>query len=200
MLKPYAESCEQNKDPIFNVIEPYLRDKKSVLEIGSGTGQHAVYFAQKLLHLIWHTSDRLQYHDGITRWLNDAGLGNIKKPVVLDVSHSTWPQISVDVVYSANTTHIMHWQDVEALFEGVGHLLNDAGLFFLYGPFNFSGKFSSESNRRFDQHLKSCDSLSGIRNFEDLNTLAELIKLKFIKKHKMPCNNHILVWEKYKFY
>ncbi len=196
MLKPYAESCDQNKDPIFNVIEPYLIDQRSVLEIGSGTGQHAVYFAQKLQHLVWHTSDRPQYHDGIARWLNAAGLGNIKKPILLDMSHSTWPQISIDVVYSANTTHIMSWQDVEALFEGVGHLLNEAGLFLLYGPFNFSGEFSSESNKLFDQYLKTRDPLSGIRNFEDLNTLAKLTKLKFIKNHKMPCNNHILAWEK----
>ena len=196
MTKPYAESCEQNKDPIFKVIEPYLKDQKSVLEIGSGTGQHAVYFSQKLQHLIWYSSDRLEYHNGITQWINDANLDNAKEPILLDVSLSIWPEIDVDTVYSANTTHIMHWQDVEALFDGVGSLLNASGLFLLYGPFNFAGEFTSESNQRFDQHLKYRDPLSGIRNFEDLNILASSAKLDFIHNHEMPCNNHILVWKK----
>ena len=196
MAKPYAESCDQNRDPIFQVIEPYLASRNNVLEIGSGTGQHAVYFAEKSPHLIWHTSDRAEYHSGIIKWLDDSCLENMNRPVVLDVSHSPWPMINVDAVFSANTTHIMHWQDVEALFDGVGNVLTETGVFILYGPFNFDGRFTSDSNLQFDQRLKSRDPFSGIRNFEDLDELAELAGLQFVNNHEMPHNNRTLVWQK----
>ncbi len=196
MIKPYSESCDQNQLPILNVIKPYLEIQNAVLEIGSGTGQHAVFFAKKLPHLIWYTSDREEYHDAITQWLNEAKLDNTKKPITLDVSHSTWPKITVDTIFSANTTHIMHWLDVKNLFCGVGKLLTKSGLFLLYGPFNFNGKFTSASNQQFDQNLKNRDPLSGIRNVEDLMALAFSAALNFIEDHPMPHNNRLLVWQK----
>lgn len=196
MQKPYAESCDQNKDPIFAVIKSYLIERSSVLEIGSGTGQHAIYFAEKLPHLTWYTSDREQYHNGIIQWLDEAKLTNARKPFLLDVSRSSWPETTVDAVFSANTSHIMHWHDVQATFSGVGKILNDDGIFLLYGPFNFAGKYTSESNQQFDYRLKSRDPMSGIRNFEDLDQLANQAGLQFQKVFDMPCNNKILSWQK----
>ena len=196
MQKPYSESCGQNRDPILEVISPLLANNRAVLEIGSGTGQHAVYFAEKLPHLLWYTSDCIEYHAGINSWLEDAGLDNTLAPVELNVSTSSWPDIEVDAVFSANTAHIMHWNDVEAMFEGVGKLLGSNAKFLLYGPFNYGHRYTSDSNARFDDWLKDRDPESGIRNFEDLNQLAELAGLKLIRDYEMPVNNRILYWKK----
>jgi cyclopropane fatty-acyl-phospholipid synthase-like methyltransferase len=196
MIKPCAESCEQNRGPILTVIRPLLENCDSVLEIGSGTGQHAVYFAAQMPHLVWHTSDCAQNLPGINLWLDDAGLENVRRPVELDVSRSTWPQISVDVIFSANTVHIMHWREVEALFTGAGEILNEGGGFLLYGPFNYRGGYTSASNASFDRWLKSRDPDSGIRDFEELDRLARLTGLHLVNDFEMPSNNRILYWRR----
>lgn len=195
-MKPYSEPCERNRDPIFAVIQPLLAARRAVLEIGSGTGQHAVYFAAKLPHLIWHTSDREMYHAGIQQWLDEAALENVRPPLSLDVTQTPWPAMTVDAVYSANTAHIMHWPEVEAMFAGVGGLLPAGGIFLLYGPFNDHGCYTSDSNRRFDEQLKSRDSLSGIRDAEALDRLAQQAQLQARGDVAMPANNRILWWEK----
>lgn len=195
-MKPYADSCDQNRDPILSVIQPLLRHCSQVLEIGSGTGQHAVYFAEKLPHLVWHTSDCVEYHAGISMWLSEAGLENTRGPIELNVSASTWPVQRFDAVFSANTAHIMHWPEVEAMFSGVGAVLGSGGQFLLYGPFNYNNKYSSDSNARFDRWLKDRDPESGIRNFEDLNHLAQRAGMKLKHDFEMPVNNRILYWEK----
>lgn len=195
-IKPFSEACEENKDPILQVIEPLLTQCQTVLEIGSGTGQHAVYFAQNLPHLQWHTSDVLANHAGIQQWLTAAALPNTHAPLCLDVLHDPFPTLSVDAVFSANTTHIMGWDAVQALFVGVGHLLSQGGLFILYGPFNYGGQFTSESNARFEQWLKARDPQSGIRDFDDLNRLANAAGMTCLHDFTMPVNNRILVWQK----
>ncbi|MGD2116740.1 MAG: DUF938 domain-containing protein [Chromatiales bacterium] len=195
-MKPFAESCEQNREPIFNVIRPLLADRRAVLEIGSGTGQHAVYFAEKLPHLVWHTSDRAENHAGIHMWLDEAQLDNTRAPLQLDTRVSQWPQLDVDAVFSANTVHIMHWPDVEALFAGVGRLLPGDGLFMLYGPFNYHGEYTSDSNARFDDWLKQRDPLSGVRDVDDLNELAASAGMQLHEDFAMPANNRILCWRK----
>ena len=195
-MKPYSTSCDENRDPILSVIQPILADCSHVLEIGSGTGQHAVYFAQKLPHLVWYTSDCVENHDGITKWLDEAGLDNTRGPLDLNVSTSEWPHLTLDAVFSANTLHIMHWTDVEAMFAGVGYVLNKAGRLLVYGPFNFAGRYTSDSNARFDQYLRSRDPDSGIRNFEDLDVLARQAGLDLKHDYPMPVNNRILYWEK----
>ncbi len=195
-MKPYSEACDENREPILGVIQPLLKHCASVLEIGSGTGQHAVYFAGKMPHLIWQTSDCLEYHAGINLWLHESGLENARPPIELDVSRSEWPEQRFDAVFSANTAHIMHWPDVAAMFSGVGSLLSAGGRFLLYGPFNYNDRFTSESNARFDAWLKSRDPASGIRNFEDLNKLAGLAGMRFRRDYEMPVNNRILYWEK----
>lgn len=195
-MKPYSEACERNRDPIFAVIQPLLAARRAVLEIGSGTGQHAVYFAAKLPHLIWHTSDRGMYHAGIQLWLDEAALENVRPPLALDVTQTPWPAMTVDAVYSANTAHIMHWPEVEAMFAGVGGLLPAGGIFLLYGPFNDHGCYTSDSNRRFDEQLKSRDPLSGIRDADALDRLAQQAQMQARGDVAMPANNRILWWEK----
>lgn len=195
-MKPYSESCVQNRDPILSIIEPLFRDRKDVLEIGSGTGQHAVYFAARMPHLTWHTSDLAENHAGIRAWLAEAALPNTTGPVSLDVRDRAWSAPGADAVFSANTTHIMHWDSVVALFEGVGKLLVHEGLFCLYGPFNYGGQYTSESNAQFDEWLHERDPLSGIRDFEDLDRLAGQAGMRLEHDYAMPANNRILCWRK----
>ena len=195
-MKPYSESCDQNRQPILSVIKPLLTECTSVLEIGSGTGQHAVYFAERLPHLVWHTSDCVENHTGINMWLQEAGLENIRGPIELDVSSSAWPHTAFDAVFSANTAHIMHSPDIEAMFSGIGRALSTGGHFLLYGPFNYGNQYTSESNASFDNWLKSRDPYSGIRNFEDLDSLARQAGMVLRNDYEMPANNRILYWVK----
>ena len=195
-MKPFAESSEQNKVPIYTALKQYLQSVESVLEIGSGTGQHAVFLAEKLPHLTWIASDKEEYHAGIRMWLQDAGLENTRGPLLLDVNQSDWPVKQIDAVFSANTVHIMGWPSVENMFAGIGRVLNSKGKFCLYGPFNYNGQFTSESNARFDIWLKQKDPVSGVRDYEALQILAEKAGLDFIKDIEMPANNRVLVWAK----
>ncbi len=186
----------QNQVPILQVIKPLLANSRSVLEIGSGTGQHAVYFAKALPHLIWHTSDVSENHPGISMWLNEAKLTNTRTPIELDVTQSSWPSIEVDAAFSANTVHIMGWPEVGSFVRGIGQLLKSGGLFCLYGPFNYNGHFTSESNAQFDLWLKQRNSKSGIRDFEAINELAQSVDLTLHDDYEMPANNRILCWRK----
>jgi cyclopropane fatty-acyl-phospholipid synthase-like methyltransferase len=195
-MKPYAESCDENREPILSVIQSLLKGCSTVFEVGSGTGQHAVYFAEKLPHLVWYTSDCSEHHAGIKMWLQEAGLENTPAPVELNVSTSAWPQQKFDAVFSANTVHIMHWSEVEAMFAGAGAILSGGGRFMLYGPFNYDNQYTSESNASFDSWLKSRDPESGIKNFEDLDKLAQQAGMLFRYDYEMPANNRILYWEK----
>lgn len=195
-MKPYSESCAQNQEPILAVLRQVFKESRNVLEIGSGTGQHAIHFAQNLPHLIWQTSDLPQNHTGIKEWLVEAGLKNILPPLTLDVSRSQWPRVFYDGVFSANTTHIMSWPEVEAMFAGIELCLLEKGFFCLYGPFNYQGKYTSASNEYFDQMLRAQDPVMGIRDFEDLNTLAKKHSLALSADFAMPANNRSLVWQK----
>lgn len=194
MTKPYSPACDNNSEPIFAVIGPLLKEARAVLEIGSGTGQHAVHFAARLPHLEWYTSDVRENHDGIRMWLQEAQLANAMPPLLLDVREDEWPELNVDAVFSANTAHIMHYESVAAMFYGTGKLLRKGGLFLLYGPFNFNNHYTSDSNRRFDAMLRERDQGSGIRNFEDLDEIAVQSGLVFSEVYAMPANNHILSW------
>jgi cyclopropane fatty-acyl-phospholipid synthase-like methyltransferase len=194
-MKPFSEACEENKRPILGVLKRLFVDVQEVLEVGSGTGQHAVYFAEAMPHLYWQTSDRDENHPGIRAWLEEKSLSNTGYPLQLNVTED-WPARTYDAVFSANTTHIMSWSEVEHFFQGVGQVLRRDGYFVLYGPFNFAGTYISESNRQFDQWLQQRDPLSGIRNFEDLDALATQQGLVFAEDIEMPVNNRILVWRK----
>ena len=201
VLKPFAESCEQNKQVILDIIRPVLMDADHVLDIGSGTGQHAVFFAAAMPHLFWYPSDRQEAIAGIQMWLDEYYAhpqtpDNIAPPIELDVMQENWPPIDVDAVFTANTLHIMHWQAVQQLFARVSSVLNDQGDMLIYGPFNYNGEYTSDSNRQFDQWLKNRDPQSGIRDLDDLHKLAEQNNLYLKHDYPMPANNRILHWKK----
>ncbi|MCW8931971.1 MAG: class I SAM-dependent methyltransferase [Gammaproteobacteria bacterium] len=200
IIKPFSESCEQNKEVILNTIQPLLSSRHNVLEIGSGTGQHAIYFSQAMPHLQWHTSDRYEALSGIQMWLDefcsDDRLSNVHPPIVLDVAQSNWPALNVDAIFTANTLHIMNWNEVQIFFKHAPKLLNHDGILLIYGPFNYDGKYTSKSNEHFDSWLKSRDSESGIRDFSELEKLATEGGLTFLDDYEMPENNRILCWKK----
>ncbi|MEW5966242.1 MAG: DUF938 domain-containing protein [Pseudomonadota bacterium] len=194
--KPYAESCEQNRAPILAVLREVFADRRRVLEIGSGTGQHAVYFAPELPHLVWQTADVPAHHAGIRRWLDDAALPNVLPPLALDANDTRWHGGRYDAVFSANTLHIMRWAEVEMCFAGIGAVLEPGGVLAIYGPFNYRGKFTSESNARFDAWLKARDPASGVRDFEAVDALAQAQGLVLWQDVAMPANNRTLVWRR----
>jgi len=196
MEKPFAESCVENRAPIFEVLRPRLDDCTRLLEVGSGTGQHAVYFAADLPHLVWQTSDRAENHPGIRVWLDEAGLANVEPPLCLDVLTDRWPAGPYDAVFSANTAHIMPMEAVEAMFRGAGQALAPGGKFLLYGPFNYDGRFTSPSNQQFDAWLKQRDPAMGIRDLAWLSGLAAAAGMVLIEDIEMPVNNRTLVWQK----
>lgn len=195
-MKPYSESCEQNQQPILDVLREEFADSSKVLEIASGTGQHAVFFGRALPHLSWHTSELAQNHAGIQAWLDEAQLPNVRAPVAIDVNAAAWPIERVDAVFNANTVHIVSWPGVERMFAGIGRVLDVGGIVCMYGPFNYDGKFTTESNARFDAWLKSRDPASGVRDFEAINLLAEAQGLSLLKDISMPGNNRTLVWKR----
>ncbi len=193
--KPFAEAAHQNRDDILNVLREAFADVSRVLEIGSGTGQHAVYFAEHLDYLLWQTSDKTHMLEGIQLWINHATLANTPDPITLDVN-SAWPTEKYDAVFAANIIHIMHWPEIESLFKGVSATLCKGGIVCLYGPFNIDNCYTSESNERFDQWLKQRDPQSGLRDKEALDTLAINNDLHPHKNWQMPANNKMLSWKK----
>lgn len=194
--KPYSEACEQNREPILAALKPRVADCATLLEIGSGTGQHAVYFGAALPHLVWQTSDQPGQHSGILHWLNEAGLTNVRPPLRLDVLSDAWPSESFDVVFSANTAHIMTESAVAAMFAGVGRVLAQGGPFLLYGPFSYDGKHTAPSNHQFDQWLRARDPQMGVRDVTWLQSLAAAAGLSLDEDLEMPVNNRILVWRR----
>ena len=195
-VKPFAPACERNKGPILEVLRRVFVDATDVLEIGSGTGQHAVWFAAGLPHLVWRTSDLPECHAGINAWIDDAGLDNIERPHVLDVAHGPWPLASAGGVFSANTAHYMHWPEVEAMFGGVSDLLPPGGRFALYGPFARDGRHASASNAVFDRMLRAHDPGFGVRDVRVLEGVAAEGAMALEEDVAMPSNNRILVWRK----
>ena len=194
MTKPFIPAADKNKDPIVTVLARILDSVEHVLEIGSGTGQHAVHFAAKLPHLIWQPSDLPACQEGIRSWIDEARLANLNAPIVLDVMQRPWPTVQVDAVYSANTVHYMPWTFVFSMFQEISKLLPRGGVFALYGPFNYGGEFVSEGNRQLDKWLRSEDPRYGIRDFEALESLAADVGMHLREDCTMPANNRLLVW------
>lgn len=195
-MKQFSESCEQNQQPILDVLQQVFVKPGLVLEIGSGTGQHAAWLPLRLTHLVWQPSDQHEYLPSIAAWVEEVDADNVRSPFVLDVNQAHWPVDSADYVFSANTAHIMSWASVVAFFEGVGRILQPGGDFCLYGPFNYDGNFTSVSNLRFDAWLKQRDPESGIREFNQLNKLANDNGMDLVSDFEMPVNNRILHWQK----
>lgn len=194
--KPFAPACERNRDPILDVLRMQFADRSSVLEIGSGTGQHAVHFAAALPHLEWQCSDRADYLPGIRAWLSDARLPNTPVPIELDVARGPWPMARFDAVFSANTLHITGWDEVQAMFAGLDAVLADDATVVIYGPFNMGGRFTSDSNAAFDADLKARAPHMGLRDVEAVDALAGSIGLRLVVAIAMPANNRCLVWRR----
>ncbi|MEW5787644.1 MAG: DUF938 domain-containing protein [Pseudomonadota bacterium] len=194
--KPFAESSFQNREPIQAVLAGAFADRRRVLELSSGTGQHAVYFGEAFPHLTWQTSELPDKHAGIQAWLDEAGLANVLPPLAIDLNRVDWPAGPVDAVFNANTVHIVAWPLVENLFVGVGRVLEPGGLLCLYGPFNYGGQFTAESNARFDLWLKERDPASGVRDFEALDALARAQGLELWRDVEMPRDNRTLFWRR----
>ncbi len=192
---PYSESCERNRAPILEILRQILPGSGKILEIGSGTGQHIVYFAPQFPRLSWQASDRDEYLQGLISRVEQEGSVNTLPPIKLDVLEK-WPDEVFDAVYSANTAHIMSWDAVRAFFAGVGAHLASGGTFCLYGPFNQDGRFTSDSNRNFDAHLRSQDPQMGLRDVEALELQAEQNGMILREQFPMPANNQILLFKK----
>jgi hypothetical protein len=194
--KPFSQACENNKAPILAVIREVFSQPVTVWEIGSGTGQHGCYFASELPHLSWQPTDLEENHSGINIWRDHAQLANLNPPLILDVTSQTWPCDGMDAIFTANTLHIMSWHNVEVLFERFKTVLNPLATVCIYGPFNYNGTYTSDSNAYFDQCLKNRDPLSGIRDFEAVVALAENAGLRLLMDNTMPANNRLLVFSK----
>ena len=193
-MLPFSEACERNKDPILAILREVFAGLSTVLEIGSGTGQHAVHFARSMAHLAWQPTDRAENLAALTERIATQGPPNLHAPMELDVCMASWPVGETDAVYSANTLHIMSWPEVKAFFNGVGRVLGDGGLLAVYGPFRYAGRYTSASNTAFDEGLRQRDPASGIRDFEEVDSLANAQGLTLAADHAMPANNQLLLW------
>jgi len=191
---PYSEACERNKGPILEVLRKVFASSGRVVEIGAGTGQHAVHFARHLPHLAWQPTDCREYLPGLGARIAAEGPPNLGLPVELDVLRTPWPAVSGDAVFSANTLHIMSWPAVQALFAGLPRILEPGGTLAVYGPFRYGGRFTTESNAAFDRMLRERDPDSGVRDFEAVDALAVAAGLELQAGHAMPANNQLLVW------
>ncbi len=192
-MKTPLPHCERNKHPILQQLVVYFKSSQRVLEIGSGNGQHAVFFASQLPHVTWYTSDMPSNHDDIRAWLDDASLSNLVSPVSFTIGKDNWPDIEADAVFTANTTHIMQAEEAQQMMQLISTHLPKGGRFCQYGPMKINGEFTSESNREFDSQLK----LNGFGGIPDIDLLALWAKdMKLIKTIPMPANNFLLVWQR----
>ena len=193
-----APAALRNRDPILQVLRKELHGTQHVLEIGSGTGQHAVYIAKELPGLTWQTSDLAQNHPGINHWIGETGLSNVLTPLLLDASNPGESDVRYSAVFSANTAHIMNEAQVVNMIAYVAQSLQQRGKFLLYGPFKVDGEFSGDGNKRFDQSLKAQNPAMGIRDLEWIDGLAKPQNLLREKTYAMPANNLLVIWRLHK--
>jgi SAM-dependent methyltransferase len=195
-MKQFSPSCERNKEPILAVLREIFTAPGLVLEIGSGSGQHAVHFARGLPHLTWQPTDIAENLPGIAAWCAEAGLPNLREPLVLDLFADDWLVEQAQAVVCINTIHIVSWQGVESLFAGAGRVLTPGGVLYVYGPYRYTHRPLEPSNEDFDRWLKVRDPVSGVRLFEDVNRLAGQNGLVLAGDRAMPANNRSIWWQK----
>ena len=197
MDKYHAESTRRNRTPILEVLKKEIEGSKKLLEIGSGTGQHAVYFSKKLPQILWQTSDRSINHESINYWIKRYNLKNLLLPLDIEIGVNEENINDVfDCVFSSNTSHIMSLENVKRLFALVGKVLNKNGKFFLYGPFKINLEFTTRSNEDFHQKLKAENKLMGLRDIEELDKYAIENNMQNHAFYEMPANNYLSIWKK----
>lgn len=195
-MLPSSEACERNKAPILEVLRGAFAACTQVLEIGSGTGQHAVHFAAQLPHLTWHPTEQLAYLPDLTARTKLQGTANLRPPTVLDVKQSRWPLRAVDAIFTANTLHIMSLTEVTLMFHGFDAVLRAGGVLCIYGPFRYGGRYTSKSNEEFDRMLQERDPKSGMRDIQDVIGLGQERGLQLRADHDLPANNRLLEFVK----
>ena len=195
-MKPISQPCLRNQDPIYQALKEVFLDEGKVLELACGTGQHAVYMAQRLPLLKWLATDLAQNIDGANMWINEAALENLKPATALDIEQTDWAIGQVDYIYSANLVHFVSMQAVRAMFKGINQCLKSKGKLALYGPYNQDG-YTSDGNARLDHWLKTeVNKDAGIKELNDIKALADSYNLTLLQNTIMPANNHLLVFEK----
>jgi cyclopropane fatty-acyl-phospholipid synthase-like methyltransferase len=200
MDKPFSPACERNKDPILNVLKEIItKDDRRLLEVGAGSGQHAVYFAPHFPQVEWYPTDVAANLMGMKLWFKEYNIPNIRPPIRLEVGKDELPKLKFDVVFTANTFHIMNWKECKSLMKMFGGRLREGSRVVIYGPFKYDGEFTSESNAEFDLQLKARDPLSGIRSFEDVNNTMIKNGFELVVDEDMPANNQMLVYSRLKF-
>jgi cyclopropane fatty-acyl-phospholipid synthase-like methyltransferase len=200
MNQESSTACDRNQDPILTVLKEVMTtDNKRVLEIGTGSAQHAVYFAKNLKDIVWTTSDKVSEHANITAMLIRAKLSNLRGPLAFEVGKDDFPRYNYDIVYTSNTFHIMSWKQCKNLIKILGNRLREGSQVVIYGPFNYNGEFTSESNKEFDLMLKQSDPQRGIRSFEDVNNSMTKNGFVLFKDYPMPANNRMLVFTRLVF-
>jgi cyclopropane fatty-acyl-phospholipid synthase-like methyltransferase len=200
MEKPYSEACDRNKEPILQVLKEVIKpDDRRLLEIGSGTGQHAVHMAPHFPFLEWYPSEVPQNISGMKLWLKESKISNIQEPTKLEIGKHEFPKLKFDIIFTANTFHIMDWKECKTLMKMMGHRLREGSRVIIYGPFKYGGEFTSESNLQFDHQLKARNPSSGIRSFEDVDNAMVRNGFELIDDHEMPANNRTLVYRRLKF-
>jgi SAM-dependent methyltransferase len=195
-MLPFSAACERNKDPILEVLKVRFADRSLVMEVGSGTGQHAVHFARALPHLSWYPTEQLQFLADLAERVKLEGPQNLRTPTLLDVRQAVWPLRNADAIFTANTLHIMSWLEVVALFQGVGAVLAPGGVLCIYGPFCYDGRYTSDSNQDFDRMLKERDPNSGLRDLTVVTRLAAEYGLSLEADHDLPANNRLVIFAK----
>ena len=197
MDKYHAESTIRNRNPILGILKKEIEGSKKLLEIGSGTGQHAAYFSKKMPQILWQTSDRSINHESINYWIKKYNLKNLLLPLDIEIGVNEKNINDIfDCVFSSNTSHIMSLENVKRLFALVGKVLNKNGKFFLYGPFKINLEFTTRSNEDFHQKLKAENKLMGLRDIEELDKYAIENNMQNHAFYEMPANNYLSIWKK----
>lgn len=194
--KSHSPSYERNRDPILAVLRDVFAQTQSVLEIGSGSGEHAVYFAQHLAHLSWQPTNRPDELDSVEAWVEEAGLENLRAPLELDLFDELEARVEPDAIVAINVIHIAPWAATERLFELAENLLAPGGLVYLYGPFRYAERALEPSNEDFDGWLRARDPASGIREFEAVTAIAEAHGFLRVEDRAMPANNRSIWWRR----
>lgn len=195
-MKQFAPACERNKDAILAVLEEILPPTGCVVEIGSGTGQHVAHFAASLPHLTWQPTDLEENLPSIRAWVTEARLPNLLEPLALDLLSKSWPVTAANAIVCINAIHIVTWEGVEKLFAGAGRVLSSAGVMYVYGAYRYATRPLEPSNEEFDRWLKARNPVSGVRDFEAVNALAEKAGLILAGDRAMPANNRSIWWRK----